>query len=49
MRRFLPAEAMEGWVLDLRAHVVVEGAGHWVNQERPGEVNAALLEFLGGL
>ena len=29
--------------------VMVEGAGHWVQQERPEQVNAALLEFLGGL
>ena len=26
-----------------------EDAGHWVQQERPAEVNAALLEFQGGL
>jgi epoxide hydrolase A/B len=28
---------------------LMEGAGHWLQQERPGEVNAALLEFLGKL
>jgi epoxide hydrolase A/B len=27
----------------------MEGAGHWLQQERPAEVNAALLEFLGTL
>ena len=26
--------------------VMVDGAGHWLQQERPAEVNAALLEFL---
>lgn len=26
--------------------VMIEGAGHWIQQERPGEVNAAVLEFL---
>jgi len=26
--------------------VLVEGAGHWIQQERPERVNAALLEFL---
>ncbi|MCV7422284.1 alpha/beta hydrolase [Mycobacterium yunnanensis] len=26
--------------------VMVDGAGHWLQQERPDEVNAALLEFL---
>ncbi|MGV9799874.1 alpha/beta fold hydrolase [Mycobacterium sp. NPDC003449] len=29
--------------------VLLDGAGHWVQQERPDEVNAALLEFLGAL
>jgi len=29
--------------------VMISGAGHWVQQERPGEVNAALLDFLAGL
>jgi pimeloyl-ACP methyl ester carboxylesterase len=49
VRRFMPAEAMDGWVTDLRARVVVPGAGHWVNQEAPAEVNRALLDWLGGL
>ena len=26
--------------------VLVDGAGHWVQQERPDEVNRILLEFL---
>ena len=46
MRRFMPAEAMHGWVTDLRAEIVVPGAGHWVQQQAPEAVNAALLEFL---
>ncbi len=46
VRRFMPAEAMRGWVSDLRAEIVVTGAGHWVQQQAPDEVNAALLEFL---
>jgi epoxide hydrolase A/B len=46
VRRFMPAEAMDGWVTDLREVVVLDGAGHWIQQERPGEVNAALLRFL---
>lgn len=45
----MPAQAMEGWVTDLRGTVTIEGAGHWVQQERPEEVNEALLEFLGEL
>lgn len=28
---------------------LVEGAGHWVQQERPGEVASLLIEFLAGL
>lgn len=27
--------------------VLLPGCGHWTQQERPAEVNAALLEFLG--
>ncbi|MCF6387730.1 alpha/beta hydrolase [Mycobacterium sp. MBM] len=29
--------------------VLLDGAGHWLQQERPDEVNAMLLEFLGSL
>lgn len=29
--------------------LVIDGAGHWVQQERPDEVNQALLKFLSGL
>ncbi|MEU3305264.1 alpha/beta hydrolase [Streptomyces sp. NPDC006678] len=28
---------------------ILPGCGHWIAEERPGEVNAALLEFLGAL
>jgi pimeloyl-ACP methyl ester carboxylesterase len=34
---------------DLREFVLVPGAGHWIQQERPQETNDALLRFLGGL
>ena len=34
---------------DLRMERIVPGAGHWIQQERPDEVNAALLEFLGSV
>jgi pimeloyl-ACP methyl ester carboxylesterase len=44
-----PAAVMDGHVLDHRGNTFVEGAGHWVQQEAPDEVNAALLEFLGAL
>jgi len=46
VRQFMPAEAMRGWVTDLRAEVVVPGAGHWVQQQAPEAVNGALLDFL---
>ena len=28
---------------------MIPGAGHWTQQERPKEVNAAIIEFLKGL
>lgn len=41
--------AMKDWIPDLRVQRVLPGAGHWIQQERPDEVNAFLLDFLGGL
>jgi pimeloyl-ACP methyl ester carboxylesterase len=49
VRNFMPAAAMQGWVDDLRADIVVPGAGHWVQQQAPEAVNAALLEFLASV
>lgn len=46
VRRFMPAEAMNGWVTDLRETVVVEGAGHWVQQQAAEAVSEALVRFL---
>ncbi|MFG2882556.1 alpha/beta fold hydrolase [Streptomyces sp. NPDC048297] len=46
---FLPTDQLGDVLTDLREHVVVDGAGHWIQQERPEEVNAALLRFLGSL
>ena len=37
---------LKDWLTDLRGQVVLPGAGHWVQQERPDQVNAALLDFL---
>ena len=31
---------------NLRQRLIIDGAGHWVQQERPDEVNAALIRFL---
>jgi len=49
VRTFMPAEAMDGWVTDLRTRTVVPGAGHWVQQQAPEAVNAELLGFLASL
>ena len=42
-------ENLKRLVPRLTRMVVLEGCGHWTQQERPDEVSAALLEFLGGL
>jgi pimeloyl-ACP methyl ester carboxylesterase len=34
---------------DFRFKKIIEGAGHWVQQEAPEDVNKALVEFLEGL
>jgi pimeloyl-ACP methyl ester carboxylesterase len=44
-----PPTTQDGWLADDRGTVIVDGAGHWLQQERPAEVNAALVEFLAGL
>jgi len=43
------AEAMAGLFSDFRGASMVDGAGHWVQQEKAAETNAALLSFLAGL
>ncbi|MEX2237195.1 MAG: alpha/beta hydrolase [Dehalococcoidia bacterium] len=48
---FLGVETFEGierWAPNIRIELI-EGAGHWVNQERPDEVNRLMLDFLEGL
>ena len=42
-------EVMEQTVPRLRRKVLLPGAGHWIQQQRPAEVNGLLLEFLAGL
>jgi len=44
-----PPSIMDGWVTDLRETVMIEGAGHWVQQEKPAETNEALVRFLDTL
>ncbi len=46
VRQFMPAVVMDGWVTDLRVDEVVAGAGHWLQQQAPAEVNAHLLRWL---
>ena len=51
--KFVPnvdlVENMKRWVDDLRVCEIIEGAGHWIQQERPDEVTKLLLEFLATL
>ncbi|MGD2139947.1 MAG: alpha/beta hydrolase [Burkholderiales bacterium] len=51
--RFVPGvdlvENMKRWVDDLRVCDIIEGAGHWVQQERAPQVNASLMKFLATL
>lgn len=42
-------EAFPRTLPGLRGSHILEGAGHWVQQERPDEVNRLLLDFLKGL
>ena len=37
---------MDKWVADLRGKIIVEGAGHWVQAEKPAQVNEVLIPFL---
>ncbi|MCD4501393.1 alpha/beta fold hydrolase [Chromobacterium vaccinii] len=39
-------DAMPKFVPDLRDSLVIPGVGHWLQQEAPDQVNAALIEFL---
>lgn len=38
--------ALKSFVPELRETIVLPGCGHWTQQERPAEVNAAMLRFL---
>ncbi|GAA2414226.1 alpha/beta hydrolase [Actinomadura vinacea] len=43
------ADRLADFVPDLRGTVWLAGCGHWTQQERPAEVNEALIAFLSGL
>ena len=47
MDRLVPN--LERFVPGLRARHVLPGCGHWIQRERPQEVNAALLDLLASL
>jgi pimeloyl-ACP methyl ester carboxylesterase len=40
LKRFVP---------QLRQTIMLPGCGHWTQQERAAEVNAAMIDFLPGL
>jgi len=42
-------DSLEKNVLQLKGKILIPGVGHWVNQERPAEVNKLILEFLKSL
>ena len=37
------------FVPELRKTIMLPGCGHWTQQERPAEVNAAMIDFLKSL
>jgi pimeloyl-ACP methyl ester carboxylesterase len=47
MDKLLPA--LKQFVPQLRDTIMLPGCGHWTQQERPAEVNAAMLAFLNTL
>lgn len=53
VRKFVPGldpyADVESNCTDFRGKTLINGAGHWVQQETPKEVNAALLAFLATL
>ena len=40
---------MPDWVPELVSSEIVPECGHWIQQEKPEETNAFVLEFLKGL
>ncbi len=45
--KLLPS--LSKFVPELRGTIMLPGCGHWTQQERAGEVNAAMIDFLRGL
>jgi pimeloyl-ACP methyl ester carboxylesterase len=46
---FTPRDRVTDLVTGPYREVILDGAGHWLQQERPAEVNELLLDFLAGL
>ncbi|WP_329602565.1 alpha/beta hydrolase [Mycolicibacterium phocaicum] len=46
---FTPRDRVRDIVTGDYREVMIDGAGHWLQQERPDEVNAILIEFIDGL
>jgi pimeloyl-ACP methyl ester carboxylesterase len=44
MDQLLPA--LKQFVPELRQTIMLPGCGHWTQQERAGDVNSAMLQFL---
>lgn len=44
--RYGSVEPMKSALPNLREIVILPGCGHWLQQERPQEVNAAIIHFL---
>ncbi|MEV0291976.1 alpha/beta hydrolase [Nocardia sp. NPDC050710] len=47
--KFTPTSKMAAVLSDLRATIILDGAGHWIQQERAAEVNVALIDFVSDL
>lgn len=44
--KFMHADDLTAVLTDLREHIVLAGAGHWIQQERPEEVSETLIRFI---
>ena len=49
VRQFMPATSLPEWAPNLQVNEVIDGAGHWLQQERPSEISELLLAFVGSL
>ncbi len=46
---FIPVDGLEQFLPKLTRQVLLPGCGHWIQQERPAEVNDAMINFLDDL